>query len=291
MATQNPELPVPPSAGAVATKSDPVAQTLALLQPWIDYVPKHQRRLGVFIFLALALHIAMFFFIRIDSTRAELRHQARTHVSVENTPTASAEMQPGDNFWDRLNDPRLFLLSLKPFTITAADAHPLNFDALNSNIGPSDLPAPAQAGNYEFIHQVVSPLEQRVEATLQPGRQPFYYDETPPAIAAETTWQWDGVLAQLQPTGVPDLPSPVSDTDINPTELRVAVDANGTVQHVFLEQTSQKPELDQQAILAARKIRFHSSDQPGLLWGRVTVFWHYAAQPREEVVPTPPTTQ
>jgi TonB family protein len=289
MAIQSPELPAPPTPGAVVPESDPVAQTLALLQPWIDYVPKHQRRLGLFICLALAIHIAMFFFIRIDSTRAELRHQARTHVTVENTSATSAEMQPGDSFWDRLTDPRLFLLSLKPFTIAASDAHSLDFTALDSNIGPSELPAPAEAGNYEFIHQVIPPLGQRAETALQPERQPFFYDETPPSIATKTTWQWDSVLAQLQPTGVPDLPSPVSDTKISPTELRVAIDADGTVQHVFLEQASQKPEIDQQAVLAARKIRFRSGDQSGLRWGRVTIFWHYAAQPREEVVPTPPS--
>ena len=290
MATSTPELPAPSPPGSVVPESDPVAQTLALLQPWIDYVPKHQRRLGLFIFLALVVHVAMFFFIRIDSTRAELRHQARTHVTVENTPAASAEMQPGDDFWDRLTDPRLFLMPRQPFTVAPSETHSLDFTVLTSNIGPSELPAAAQAGNYEFIHQIIPPLEQRVEATLQPRRQPFFYDETPPSIANKTTWQWDGPLTQLQPTGVPDLPSPVSDTDIDPTELRVAVDANGTVQHVFLEQPSQKPELDQQAILAARKIRFQPSDQPGLLWGRITVFWHYAAKPREEVVPTPPSS-
>jgi TonB family protein len=90
---------------------------------------------------------------------------------------------------------------------------------------------------------------------------------------------------------VPDLPSPVSDTDLKQTVLRVAVGPDGTVEHVLLEQPCQQPELDQQAILATRKVRFAAGDQPGLLWGRATIFWHYTAKPREEVVPTPPTTQ
>jgi TonB family protein len=270
-------------------ESDPVGQTLTLLQPWIDYVPKHQRRLGLFIFLALVVHIATFFFIRIDSTRAELRHQARTHVTVENAQAVSAEMQPGDNFWDSLTDPRLFLMPRQPFSIGPSDAHSLDFTTLNPNIGPAELPAPSKVGNYEFIHQITPLLDQRAAAALQPWRQPFFYEETPPSIASKTTWQWDGPLAQRQPTGMPDLPSPVSDTDLNPTELRIAVAASGTVEYVLIEQTCQKPELDQQAILAARKIRFQPSDQPGLLWGRATIFWHYAAKPREEVVPTPPS--
>jgi TonB family protein len=99
----------------------------------------------------------------------------------------------------------------------------------------------------------------------------------------------DPALALRQSAAAPDLPSPVSDTDLNPTELRVAVDAQGTVQHVMLEESCQKPELDQQAILAARKLRFHPAAQLGLAWGRVTIFWHCTAPPREEVVPTPPT--
>jgi TonB family protein len=288
MATKTPDLPALPAAGA-APESDPVAQTLALLQPWIDYVPKHQRRLGLFIFIALAVHVATFFFIRIDSTRAELRHPSRTHVTVENPQASSAEMQPGDSFWDSLTDPRLFLMPRQSFSVAPADIRSLDFTALTSNIGPSELPPAAQMENYPFSHQIMPSLEQRAGATLVPWRQPFVYDESPPSIATRTTWQWDGPLAQREPAGAPDLPSPVSDTDLNPTELRVAVDADGTVERVLLEQTCQKPELDQQAILAARKIRFRPGDQPGVAWGRITVFWHYAAKPREEVVPTPPS--
>ena len=289
MATHNPEIPASPLPGAASPGPDPLAQTLALLQPWIDYVPKRQRQIGLFIFLALIAHVATFFFIRIDTTRAELRHQPRTHVTMENGPTASSEIQSTDNFWDRLTDPRLFILPLQPFAIASADDHSHDFTVINSNIGPSDFPPLAQAGDFQFIRQVIPPLEQRVTATMQPQRQPFSYDETPPAHSTKTTWQWEGPLAQRGPTGVPELPSPISDADLSPTELRIAVNGSGAVKYVLLEQTSQKPELDQQAILAARKIRFQPSDQPGLLWGRSTVFWHYTAKPREEIVPTPPS--
>lgn len=86
MATTTPSPPLP---AATPPESDPVAQTLALLQPWIDYVPQQQRRLGLFIFLALLVHLAAFFFIRIDTTRAELRRQPRTHVTVENASATS----------------------------------------------------------------------------------------------------------------------------------------------------------------------------------------------------------
>jgi TonB family protein len=278
---------------AAPAPSDPVAQTLALLQPWIDYVPQQQRRLGLFICLALMVHLATFFFIRIDTTRAELRHQMRTHVTVEYPQAVAVNGEPGDQFWDQLTDPRLFLLPLNPLAGVASDQPP---PSLNANLAVEQLPAAAPPADYRAAPPVVTPLEQQVEEAMRPPRQSFSYDETPPAIAAKTSWQWDAALAARQPAGVPDLPSPISDTDLSPTVLSVAVNKGGTVEHVLVEQSSGDlgasiaKDLNQQAVLAARKIRFQPTDQPGLMWGRITVFWHYSAKPVEEVVPTPPTT-
>ena len=269
---------------------DPVAQTLALLQPWIDYVPQRQRRLWLFIFIALLLHVATFFFIRIDTSRAELRHQTRIHVTVDDAQAAAVSSQPGDDYWDRLTDPRLFLLPLNPLASLAADEPSLD---LNPSLGSQELPPPAPPQDYRASSPIAAPLEQRVVEALRPARQPFAYDESPPAVNPKSTWQWDYTLAARQPTGLPPLPSPTSDTDLSPTVLRVAVDPAGAVVHALVEQSSGglgapiAKDLDQQAVLAARKIQFKPADQPGLLWGRLTVFWNYAAKPREEVVPTP----
>jgi len=283
--------PAPPTTSAENPPgSDPVAQTLALLQPWIDYVPPRQRRLGIFIFLALLAHITAFFFISIDTTRAELRHQLRPHVTVESLQSASVTgEEPGQDFWDQMNDPRLYLLP-QPASAATAASPALDFSSTSSStLGASVLPAPAPPEGFQYVRPVNSPLDQRVGETMNPPRQPFSYDEKPPAIAAKTTWQWDAILASRQPTGLPDLPSPISDTDLNPTQMRVAVAPGGAIDHVLVEQSSGNAQLDQQAAQAARKIRFRSTDQSGFAWGRLTVYWHYAAKPREEVVPTPPT--
>src|SRR5471030_114792 len=152
MANPSPEHPA-------VSAADPVAQTLALLQPWIDYVPQQQRRLGLFIFLALLVHVATFFFIRIDTTRAELRHQTRTHVTVEYPQAVAVNGEPGDQFWDRLTDPRLFLLPLNPLAGVTSDEPPLD---LNSNLGSGELPSPAPPEDYRAARLVVTPLEQRV---------------------------------------------------------------------------------------------------------------------------------
>jgi hypothetical protein len=285
MANSTPEHPA-------ASTHNPVAQTLALLQPWIEFVPQQQRRLGLFIFLALLVHLTTFFFIRIDTTRAELRHQTRIHVTVEYPRAVAVNSEPGDDFWDRLTDPRLFLLPLNPLASLASDEPPLE---LNTNLGSTELPPPAPSEDYRAAEPTVTPLEQRVGEAMRPPRQSFSYDETPPAIAAKTTWRWDDALAERQPSAPPDLPSPISDTDLSPTVLSVAVGPGGAVEHVLVEQScgnlgaSIAKDLDQQAVLAARKIRFKPTDQPGLSWGRITVFWRYSAKPREEVVPTPPS--
>lgn len=286
MANSSPEHPA-------SSLSDPVAHTLALLQPWINYVPQQQRRLGLFIFLALMIHLATFFFIRIDTTRAELRHQTRTHVTVDYPQAIAVNGEPGDDLWGHLTDPRLFLLPLNPLASLSTDEPPTD---LNSNLGSTELPPPALPEDYQTALPIVTPLDQRVAEAMRPPRQSFSYDEAPPVLAAKTAMRWDDALAGRQPAGLPDLPSPISDTDLSPTVLRVAVDPEGAVQHVLVEEScgtlgaSVAKDLDQQAVLAAKKIRFKPTDQPGLLWGFVTVFWRYSAMPREEVVPTPPTT-
>jgi hypothetical protein len=293
MATPTPERPASHPSVLAEPATDAVTQTLALLQPWIDYVPRQQRRLGLFIFLALLANVAFFFFIRIYTTRAALQHQVRPHVTVENPQTTSTEITSGDDFWDRLTDPRLFLLPLQP---NAGPAGPeIDFTAVNPSTGPAELPAPAVPEDYRFAPTTVTPLPQQAEEAMRPPRQPFYYDETPPVLANVTTWKLDEALAARAPSHLPDLPSPISDTDLNPTELFVAVGPDGSVEHVLVEQScgnmgaSIAKGLDQQAVLAARKIRFKPVDQAGLVWGRLTVFWHYSAKPREEVVPTPPS--
>jgi len=287
MATPTPAPPAPPEAAPHG--ADPVAQALALVQPWIDYVPPQQRRLGLFIFLAFLVHLTAFFFIRIDTTRAELRRQLRPHVTVDSPQTASLSgQQVGDDFWDQLNDPRLYLLP-QPVPLGASPDNPaLNFAEISPDLGDSALPPTAEPEGFQFVHPVNPPLDQRVGDAMNPPRQPFTYDENPPAIASKTQWQWDDTLASRQPAALPDLSSPISDTDLGPTQMRLAVNPGGGVEHALVEQSCGNADLDQQAVLAAQKIRFHSTDQSGLLWGQITIFWHYSAKPREEVVPTPP---
>jgi TonB family protein len=279
-----PSLPAGPSPG-----HHPVAQTLALLNNWIDYVPRQQKRLGVFIFLALLGHLATFFFVRIDTTRSELRHQPRTQVTLENSSmSGSSAPNPEAAFWDRLTDPRLYVLPLPTHPTAPAPDVADEFTAMNQDFHPPAMPAPAEIGSYPFLNNSLPPLGERVQETLRPDRQPFAYQEQAPPMAKTTTWQWGDALAQRQPASVPGLPEPTSDTDISPTRLRVAVRPDGTVGDVLLEQSSQVPDLDQQAILAAQKIRFQPVDQPGRQWGFVTIAWYYTPKPREVAPPPAP---
>ena len=295
MASPTPELPASPAPAA--PHPDAVTQTLALIQPWIDYIPRQQRRLGLFIFLALLLYLTTFLFITIDTTRAELHRPVHMHVSMESAPTPSlAGSSTTDDYWDQLSDPRLFLLPRQGQSSGPVDLPATVGTSIDSNLSSNQLPPPAAPEDFRFAHPILPPLEQRIGDSLHPDRQPFAYGVQTPPNSGHTTWQMDATLAQRQPTGLPSLPAIVSDTELNPTELRIAVGPGGDVEHVLVEQscdTMGSPSaqgLDQQAALAARKIHFQSVDQPGLVWGRLTVFWSYAPKPREEILPTPPSS-
>jgi len=267
----------------------PVADTIALINNWIDYVPRQQKRLGIFIFLALLGHLATFFFVRIDTTRSDLRHQPRTQVILENpSPDAATAAAPEAAFWDRLTDPRLYVLPLPGRSSAQAPDVAAEFAALTRDFHPVAMPAPAEIGNYPFLNNSLPPLDQRVAAALHPARQPFTYRENPRPMARATTWEWGQALDPRRPTGVPALPSPVSDTEISPTRLRLAVEADGTVSDVILDESSHNPDLDQQAILAAQKIRFQPVEAPARQWGFATVSWFYTPKPREVAPPPAP---
>ena len=287
MASPAPESSSPPTPGA--PPSDAVTQTLALIQPWIDYIPRQQRRLGFFIFLALLGYLSTFLFISIDTTRAELHRAPHLHIGVENTSAA-------DDYWDQLSDPRLFLLPRHAQDGAAARLPAPDLSSIDSSLSSGELPPPAAPEDFRFAHPILPPLEQRIGEDLHPARQPFVYEATAIPGAGRTTWQMDAALARRQPTSFPMLPSVVSDTELNPTQLRIAVDASGTVEHVLVDQSCDSlgsltaQGLDQQAVLAARKIHFQSVDQPGVVWGRLTVFWNYAPKPQEDIVPTPPSS-
>ena len=263
---------------------DMVHLTLARLHNWIDEVPRPQRRLGKFIVGAALLHVAAFFFILIDNPRPEIRHDIHTEVTLDSA--AAGEAAPGDAFWDEMTDPRLYMLPPPSGAARIFWADPLG--ALHVHAQPAAMPPPAEIASFPFLNQPLPSLRERVTEALRPARQPFAYQENPPPIARASTWQWDDDLAARAPAGVPQLPSPVSDMDIGPTRLRVAVTPAGTVSDVVLDQSSQKPELDQQAIYAVEKVRFQPVNQPGIAWGIVTVAWYYTPKPREVAPPPAP---
>jgi TonB family protein len=68
----------------------------------------------------------------------------------------------------------------------------------------------------------------------------------------------------------------------------VAVAPDGTVSDVMLDQSSQQPDLDRQAILATQKVRFQPTDAPGPAWGDVTIAWYYTPKPKEVAPPSAP---
>lgn len=291
-----PEPPEPPPAaphGSHHLLSQPLTEIhpMALIEPWINFVPQQQRRLGLFICLALAIHAAVCLFLVIDTSVAQMRHTAHLNVSVDNPMALAVNGQPPDQFWDEITDPRVFLLPRGSAADFAADMPP---PTTSTPLASGGMPLPAPPETYRQVQPAVVPLEQRILEAMMPPRQPFVYDPTPQATTGRTTWKWDDALAQRHPVGVPDLPTLVSDTNITPTRVRIAISPRGTVDQVLVEPISNDlsapvaGDMEAQAVDAARKIRFDAVATPGEQWGRLTIFWNYTPKPREEVVPTPP---
>ncbi len=288
--------PAPPAPqGGHTLLSQPLTglHPMALLEPWINFVPQQQRRLGLFICLALAIHASICLFLVVDTAVAQMRHEPHLYVSLDYPRALAVSGEGPDQFWDQLTDPRVFLLprnstadltgglpTLMPSTAAASDA----------------MPQPAPPETYREAQPAVSPLERQVAEAMNPPRQTFVYDESSASMARQTTWQWDDTLAQRHPVGTINLPTLVSDSNLTPTRLRIAVAPDGHVEHAMLEPISDDlstpvdAAVAEQAVEAAQKMRFDPTDTPGLQWGRITIFWNYAAKPREEVVPTPPAT-
>jgi len=281
----------PPSGHHLLSQPLTGLHPMALLEPWINFVPQQQRRLGLFICLALAIHAGICLFLIVDMSVARLRHEPHLYVSLDYPRALAVSGEAPDQFWDQLTDPRVFLLPRTTTTDLSAGLLPWMPNAVPNS---DPLPPVAPPETYRAAHPAASPLEQQVADAMEPPRQPFIYDETPVAMTRQTTWQWDGVLAQRHPTGALKLPTLTSDTNLTPTRLRVAVNADGFVEHVLLEPISDdlSAPVDaataQQAVAAAQKLRFDPVATPGLQWGRVSIFWNYAAKPREVIVPTPP---
>ncbi len=87
--------------------SQPITEIhpLALIEPWISFVPQQQRRLGLFICLALAIHAAICLFLIIDTSVAQMQHAPHLNVSVENPMALAVNGQRPDKFWDEITDP------------------------------------------------------------------------------------------------------------------------------------------------------------------------------------------
>jgi hypothetical protein len=232
-------------------------------------------------------------FLVVDSSVAQMRHAPHLYVSLDYPRAHAVGGQNSDQLWDQLTDPRVFLLPRNSATDLTAGLPPW-MPSLAS--GANAMPQAAPPETYREAHPAVSPLEQQAADAMNPPREPFVYDETPVSQARQTSWQWDAALAPRHPSGAIDLPTLTSDTNLTPTRLRVAVSPDGHVEHVLLEPISDdlSTPVDsataEMAVAAAQKIRFDPVSTPGLQWGRITIFWNYAAKPREEVVPTPPAS-
>lgn len=282
-----------------AVSPDLVNWAAQLLMPWFHYVSVTHRRLFLFLAAAFLFHLFLLGFIRIDTTRQPTARPLRPIATLEISQDTHLPQPLRTEDWDELSDPRIFLAPPAALTSGASTSflNDLTAPAPVTTSGP--LPLAAEPG-FELLHPTLDALSSRLQKTLQPARAPFTYQVPPLQMSTQSTWQWNETLAARAPLTTPELPSPVSNTPLTPTQVRLAVDETGTVRYALLEQSCGKPELDQQALSAAQKIRFQplppeltlpsaSPDSARLAWGTATLFWYSIPTPQEQVLPTPPT--
>ena len=227
------------------------------------------------------MHVAAFFFISIDNTLPELRHGVRTEVTLDNAAGGTAEA-PEEAYFDMLNDPRLYVLP-QP-SAAFAGARPIRSRPIE--LHPVAMPAPAEIGSFPFLNQPLPTLAQRVEqsaAAGAPAVSPTRKTRRPSPISPPGSGarRWP----TARPLGCPPCRRRFPTRRSRPPGCASRIAPDGTVSDVMLDQSSQQPDLDQQAILAARKVRFQPTDQPGLAWGEVTIAWYYTPKPQEVAPP------
>jgi TonB family protein len=270
---------IPSSESDFAGLNPPaVTETLNLIRPWIDHLPPNQRRLGLFIAISLLFHLIAFFSLRIDTTRPDEVHSPHLEISLETTQA--------DQYWDSLNDPRIFVSPTVPLADQIVRPSTFSPEAWK----PDELPGPATNSELTMPEPTLPSVDQLARDSMEWDRLPIAYDPPPIRSAKETTWTWDDALAARQPSFLPSLPSPTSNVALVPTELRIAIDANGTVQHLLIESSCGKLDLDRLASKAAQRLRFQPAPdgKPALLWGRITIFWSFGPEPVEVATPIVP---
>ena len=254
----------------------------------LEAVPEEQRRLGLWIGVALVGHIVGFACLRVATPPAPPAPAPTVHVTLyrpaETAPDApeGERVRGGDPaFWSRINDPSLLIFPPK-FLASGGGRDPLVPQPLWSGDTPGSSPLLALPPDLNPLPDALPPLARRAADALAVAVPSPQIPNLRAALfrpaAAKTTVLWDGPAAFLdRRPGEWKLPAAPASVllEARPTVLRLAVDGEGRVVHAMVDQSSGRSEVDLVAIDGARRLRFKTAAGASLLWGTASVYWQY----------------
>jgi hypothetical protein len=142
-------------------------------------------------------------------------------------------------------------------------------------------PAYLEPGKPRSFPDWVKPpvLEEAVRAELAREAEPVVEAPAPPGPGgqrlATSLWRITGELADRVVLRSPTVPAIVSPVALRPTQVRVAVAADGAVRYVALDRGCGNEAVDARAMGWARELRFApvAGDSEALEWGVVRFYW------------------
>lgn len=261
---------------------------MTLHQLWDLLIPEEKRFLGWLIFLSLLVHISAFFLFKSETSYSKPVPVFQPRVTLMRpVETSIGGVTSG---WVNLLDPSVIALPLSQLSDEEFKKDVSRLQKIWPVQFPVSLLAPA-AVKTTYLPITLEELPKRAEASLSlPAPKPMPVPvEAPPSLSG-TAVQFSGDLAKREEVKHDALPQPTSPLALRPSVLRLAVDDQGVVVYVFLDESSGDSAIDLQAVKALRNWRFAplkgaKPDSDKLQWGRATVFWDIQSPSQKAVTP------
>ncbi|MFH1067699.1 MAG: TonB family protein [bacterium] len=262
---------------------------MTLHQLWDFLVPEEKRPLGWLIFFALLAHVSAFFLFKSETSYLKPVQTFQPRVMLmRSVETSVGGMTSG---WVDLLDPSMIALPLAQLADEGFKKDVSRLQKIWPVKFPSSLLVPASVQT-AHLFVTLGELTKRAAASISlPRAKPMPVPiETPPPLSG-TAVQFFGGLTKREAVKREPLPQPESPLALRPSVLRLAVDEQGVVAHVFLDESSGDSAIDLQAVKNLRNWRFApltKKTEPTadkLQWGRATVFWDIQSPSKGPIAP------
>lgn len=241
-----------------------------------EALPEEKKRLGWLCVVALFGHIAAFFVLHVSYPPQQYQRTQRTQITLYTPETMVQSGLNNRTFWLEMNDPSRFIRPQSDWVVTQLAPSEIN-PRWQKVPGESRVLLPL-AGDLQFLPDRLAPLSERAFESLRPPSQSFQFlAHDLPASARRTVVEWEEPLRSrltVEPWVLPPAKAELLD-QARVTVLRVGLDRGGEVNHVLIEASSGKSEIDLLAVDSLRSRKFKPVTEGGIVWGRVTIFWLY----------------